>query len=375
MHRVAVELAKRHDVRVVSQWSTHRTDWLLGTTLRAPGSDFAYEIDGIPVRRIGLQAAEQLKLAPYVLGYYAMQGISIRRISARIRDRLEPLAPRPDVVHNVRIGREPLSFASLALARRLGVPFVLTPLHHPRWRGWRYRHYLRLYREADAVIALTEAERAILEELGVDEGKLYVSGNGPNLAPTGDGERFRRRHGIGGPLVLFLGQKFRYKNVGALLEAAPLVWKDLPEATFAFVGPRTSHSRRLFRSVRDRRVVELPAVDLQEKTDALMACDLLCLPSSQESFGAVFVEAWMSGKPVIGARIPAVAEVVSDGSDGLLTDPVPSAIAEAVLALLRDERAAAAMGRAGRIKAEDRFTWGRIAASVERAYLSAIAGR
>jgi len=109
-------------------------------------------------------------------------------------------------------------------------------------------------------------------------------------------------------------------------------------------------------------------VDLQEKTDALKACDLLCLPSSQESFGAVFLEAWMMGKPVVGARIPAVAEVILDGNDGLLTEPTAPAIAERIVGLLQDGRFAAAMGRAGKAKAEARFTWNQIAATIERAY-------
>jgi len=316
-----------------------------------------------------------LRLAPFVLAYYMAQGTSIHRISRCFLERLDALARNPDVVHNVRIGREPLSFASLALARRRGVPFFLTPLHHPRWGSGRYRYYLRLYRQADGVIALTHAERRTLMELGVDERRIHVSGVGPILAPGADGERFRRDHGIEGPMVLFLGQKYRYKNIAALLEAAPLVWERLPDTRFVFIGPRTPYSRRLFSPGLDRRIVELPPVDLQVKTDALAACDLLCLPSSQESFGGVFVEAWMMGKPVIGARIPAVSEVISDGVDGLLTEPSASAIAEKVLALLQDRRAAAAMGRAGHAKAAERFTWEKIAAVIHGAYVAAASGR
>lgn len=374
-HRVAVELARRHEVRAIAHWSALRTDWLLGTTLRAPERPAPYEIDGIPVDLIGLSLAEKAALAPFVLGYYAFQGAAIRRISACLLERLDALAAHPGVVHNVRIGREPLSFASLALARRRSVPFVLTPLHHPRWGSGRHRHYLRLYREADAVIALTHAEKRTLVELGVDEGRIHVAGIGPVLAPEADAGRFRREHGIEGPMVLFLGQKYRYKNVVELLRAAPLVWKRLPDARFVFVGPRTPHSRRVFGQVTDRRVVELPAVGLQEKTDAVAACDVLCLPSSQESFGGVFVEAWTLGKPVIGARIPAVSEVIADGVDGLLTDPTPPAIAERVLAILQDVRTAAALGRAGRAKAAERFTWDRIAAVVDGAYAAAVNGR
>jgi glycosyltransferase involved in cell wall biosynthesis len=59
--------------------------------------------------------------------------------------------------------------------------------------------------------------------------------------------------------------------------------------------------------VNDPRILELGSVDLQTKTDALEACTLLCLPSTQESFGGVYTEAWSFKKPVIGCDIPAVS--------------------------------------------------------------------
>ncbi len=374
-HRVAVELARRHHVEVITQWSAYRTDWLLGTTLAAPGTPRDYEIDGVGVRQLGLGTRDKLSLAPHVLAYYLLQERAIAKISSRLLEQIEARASAPDVVHNGRIGREAISFASLALARRVGAPFFLTPFHHPRWGGWMHRHFLRLYREADGIVALTAAEKDVLTGLGVREERIHVAGMGPILAPAADGERFLARHGITGPVVLFLGQKYRYKNAAALLEAAPAVWRDRPETRFVFLGPRTPYSRRLFRGVNDGRIVELDAVDLQEKTDALAACALLCLPSSQESFGGVFVEAWMMGKPVIGARIPAVAEVISDGVDGVLTEPTAPAIASAILAVLGDRPGGLAMGCAGKAKAEERFTWDRIAVTIEAAYAAALAGR
>jgi hypothetical protein len=104
----------------------------------------------------------------------------------------------------------------LALARRRDVPFVFTPVHHPRWGGWLHRHYHALYRAADAVIALTEAERQMLVGLGSDERRVFVTGIGPVLAETYDGQRFRAQHGLGDHiLVLFLGQKYAYKDCGS----------------------------------------------------------------------------------------------------------------------------------------------------------------
>ena len=367
-HELARRLAHRHQLRVCAHWAQTRTDWLLGTTLLAPHEEGAYTLDGVPVHLISLSPAERWEALPLVMGYYAFQGAAITGIANKILDHLGQVAGSPDLIHNGRIGREGLSFASWRLARNLGVPFVLTPFHHPWWSGWLHRHYLDLYRQADALIALTESERETLIGLGVEPQRVFVTGMGPVLAETADAESFRRRHSLQGPIVLFLGQKYRYKGVAALLAAAPAVWARFPDAAFLFIGPRTRYSRRLFAQHRDRRIVELDAVDLQCKTDALAASTVLCLPSTQESFGAVFPEAWSMGKPVIGGDSPAVRQVIHDGNDGYVVSQDPAAIAERIVYLLERPEIRQEMAARGQSKVQARYTWEHLARQTEAVY-------
>jgi len=376
LHQLARQLRQRHSVQVVTQWTTRRTDWLLGTTLFQPAAYGAYQLDGVPVHTLALSPETRLRLAPWVLAYYAIQTPALRRIAAAFAAELAPWAAAAEVVHNCRIGREGLSYASLKVARDRGVPFVFTPVHHPRWGGWLHRHYHRLYRLADAVIALTEAERETLIALGVNADRIFVTGIAPILAERRDAARFRSRYDLADePLVLFLGQKYRYKGLGALLSAAPIVWRRFPEARFAFVGPRTAYSRCLFAGSTDSRVLELDQVDLQEKTDALAACDILCVPSSQESFGGVFTEAWSLGKPVVGCDIPAVRQVIDHGRDGILVEQSPGAIADALVCLLESGALLAEMGHRGKAKVESQFTWPRLATKTEAVYRHVLEGR
>jgi glycosyltransferase involved in cell wall biosynthesis len=379
MHQLAREFLARHMVQVVTHWDAPRTDWLLGTTLNAPREPRDYAYEGVPVRRIALGDADRRRLRPWVWAYYPLQDWALPRIAAVIAAEVAPYAAGADVVHNCRIGREGLSYASLEVARGRDVPFVLTPVHHPRWGGWLHRHYQSLYRAADAVIALTEAEKRTLAGLGVAEHRIFVTGMGPALAGHGDGARFRAAHGLGAdPLVLFVGQKYAYKGLRVLLEAARRVWARCPEARFAFLGPRTAYSRRLFATVTDRRVLELDSVDVQTKTDAYAACEVFCLPSTQESFGGVFTEAWSLGKPVIGADIPAVREVITEGEDGYRVPLVPGAagqweaeagpLAERLVTLLDQPALRARLGESGRRKVAARFTWPRLAEQTEAVY-------
>jgi len=376
MHQLARHLMPRVGVQVVTQWDARRTDWLWGTTLHAPKESATYVVDGVPVARITLPEEERRRLRPWVMAYYIAQRPALRRIAAALADQVRPWAARADLVHNCRIGREGLSFASLAVAREKDLPFVLTPVHHPRWGGWLHRHYHRLYRQADAVIALTEAERRALAALGVPEDRIFVTGMGPVLADGPNGTSFRERHRIGDdPLVLFLGQKYAYKGAPLLLRAAPIVWARHPRARFVFMGPRTFHSRRVFAGVSDARVLEMDEVDLAEKTDALDACDVFCLPSTQESFGGVFTEAWSLGKPVVGCDIPAVQCVVDEGRDGLLAPPSPEAIADRIVRLLEEPALRAEMGRRGREKVRANYTWPRLAEKTEAVYQQILQGR
>ncbi len=371
-HHTAVRLAARHRIQVVSHWDANRTDWLLGTTLCAPSRARDYSLDGIPVHQLGLTRRARLGLLPAVALYYPLMQVALRPICTNIEAQLEPYASGADLIHNVRIGREGLSLASLHAARARDIPFVLTPVHHPRWRGWLYRVYLKLYREADALIALTEAEKGILVGLGVDERRIHVTGFGPILAQEARPGDFVSRHGVDGPMVLFLGQHYLYKGYRQVLQAAPHVWAKLPQAKFAFIGRAVGRSEEDFQVDKDPRIVRLGEVDLQEKSDALAACTLLCVPSTQESFGGVYTEAWSYGKPVIGCRIPAVSEVITDERDGMLVAQEPRAIADAICQLLASPPLANAMGEAGRKKVQERYSWERLAALTEEAYVEVL---
>ncbi len=375
-HQIIRQLQFRFAVQVITLWDHNRTDWLLGTTLNAPPDPKSYTIDGVPVELITLSRAERRRLWPFVLGYYAIKSLAIDKIANSYYCKIEPPARTADLIHNVRIGREPLSFASLQTARKLDIPFVFVPYHHPRWVGWNYRQFLKLYRQADALIALTQVEKKTLIDLGINEERIFVTGNGPHVAAQACPEQFRKQFNIpaGVPLVLFLGQKYRYKGIRHLAEAAKIVWKTHPETRFVFVGPRTAFSKRFFAGQTDTRIIETGIVDLQQKSDALAACLLLCLPSTQESFGGVFTEAWHFGKPVIAADIPAVREIIADEGDGYLVAPTAPLIADRICYLLNNTVTAKKLGQAGQQKVKERYSWEMLAQKTEAVYTAVLRG-
>jgi starch synthase len=368
LHMLIIHLLKKHSPHVIGFWDRNRTDWLLGTTLRTPTKSKDYHIDGVPVHLLSFRNSDKLKMIPYVAAYYTNIKFASHHIASIIKPQLEPFVSKADLVHNVRIGREPLSVASFECAKDQDIPFVLTPVHHPRWKGWLYQTYHWLYQQSDAIITLTSAEKAYLAKSGVREEKIHVTGMGPILSQDANADAFTSMIEAKGPIVLFLGQHYLYKGFVQLLMSTAQVWKKFPETHFVFIGPRVQNSEDYFRNHPDPRIHRLGHVDLQVKTNALAACTLLCVPSSQESFGSVYTEAWAFSKPVIGCRIPAVSEVIDDGVNGYLVDQNPNEIADRIISLLQDESKAFQMGQAGKLKMQQRYSWEILSKLTEQVY-------
>ncbi len=101
------------------------------------------------------------------------------------------------------------------------------------------------------------------------------------------------------------------------------------------------------------------------------AADLFVLPSISrlEAFGIAALEAMASGKPVVVSDVPGIREVIDDGVEGLLADPInPEDVAERMRELLQDPEARRRMGSRGRRKVEERFSVERVVDRLEAFY-------
>jgi glycosyltransferase involved in cell wall biosynthesis len=358
---------RRHDLDVVTLWLSNRTDWLRGSTIQLPRPNPVEIAPGL--RALGWSRPTRARMLPWVLSYYALVPLAAQRIAELMVPALEEMVGDQVLVHNHRIGREFLALASLKVARKRGLPFVLTPYHHARWKGYRYAGWIEVYRAADALFALTHAERDELVRLGVSGDKIHVVGGAAETPLPADAARFRRRLGSNKPIILFLGQLYEYKGVGTLLAASEALHRRDLDFELVFIGPETDYSRRLLARGSHRWAHVLGRVDDQDKWDALEAAAMVCLPSSQESFGRVFLEAWAVGKPVVGGRISAVSEVVTEGETGLLVEPGSvEELARAIERLLTEPGLATRLGEEGRREVRSRFSWRRVADQVEGVY-------
>lgn len=252
-------------------------------------------------------------------------------------------------------------------ARRHRRVFVVIPAIHPR-DPWAFDNPRaeELLREADAVIAMTEGERDFLVAAGVESERIEVLGVGVDPPPNVPVDRPAAKRALGlpeaRPCILFLGRKEPRKGLHELVTAHALLESRGVSTSLILAGPETSWSRRDLSLIVDRTgrelVYLLDEVDELRKELLLAAADIVALPSRLDSFGIVFLEAWIRGRPVVGARTAATSSLIEEGVDGLLTIPGDaSSLASALGKLASDPVLAETYGAAGREKARTRYSW------------------
>ncbi|WP_327105009.1 glycogen synthase [Nonomuraea glycinis] len=246
---------------------------------------------------------------------------------------------------------------------------------------------------ADAVIAVSEGMRrdVLAAYPGIDPAKVSVIHNGIDTAEYApdNGHEVLKKHGIdpARPYVIFVGRITRQKGLVHLLHAArsfapgaQLVLcagaPDTPEIEAEVAG--------LVRGLDREGVFWISEMLPKPQIIQLLthAAVFVC-PSVYEPMGIVNLEAMACETAVVATATGGIPEVVADGETGQLVpiDQAPDGtphdagrfaadLAERVNALLGDPARAAAMGRAGRVRAVEHFSWERVARRTADLYAS-----
>jgi glycosyltransferase involved in cell wall biosynthesis len=404
-HEVVKRLSDNHEIKVITH-ITRQED-------KPDNLWFGTLVDPIPKREryfdnkaivipVYMSPLERQFLFPFVRYRHRMELLSIKVISYIFKRKIFHLIKDSDVIHCIHNGASFYAYTALRSARKLRVPFVFTPLLQPyqawkdsnmskmkgrvMWqdfinldatsftrcltpRGYHDRFWFEVIKASDALITMTEFEKNFFIEKGIESRKIYEVGIGPIISSEHNGKKFRKKYNLNNNrMVLFLGRKHECKGFEEVLKSAPLVWKKYPETYFFFIGPKEGNSVKIFKNYKDRRIIEVDKVDLNEKTSALEACDILCMPSFYEALGGVFLEAWSFEKPVIAGNIPPLKELTGDGKGGFLVELNPTEIAEKIIKLLEDKDLSRNMGVWGKNKVLSKYSWEVIVNKIEKIY-------
>jgi glycosyltransferase involved in cell wall biosynthesis len=337
------------------------------TTLFADGLPRRETIDGIDVERIRVPLARNVaEKGPAFHAAKISQIVTMALHVARA-------ARGVDIVHAHCLSAS--SLGAVIGARLAGVPVIVKPSLGGVDGELRKlvvsaasKPLLAMLRSVDRFAIMSEEIARELTDAGVAPERFSAVDNGIDLdrfSPASESERgvLRARLGIpSGPVALFVGQYVRRKGVRELLAAWSSVRERFPSATLVLAGHGSEQSA-IDEAV---RVPNGGVMDLGSRTDVvdvIRAADLLVLPSRNESFGNVIVEALACGLPVLVGRTGVATQLDLDGTAGRLIDPEsPASIADGLVEFLDDPERRAAAGVRGR-ELVRRYDFDRVAAT------------
>ncbi|CAB3751948.1 glycosyltransferase family 4 protein [Paraburkholderia humisilvae] len=242
------------------------------------------------------------------------------------------------------------------------------------------RHAIAWFvRGVDASVAVSSPIAVEMRQLGTDRRTLHVIGN-----TACDAEAAAHRHPVvkerpdraAPAYVAFAGRLTKQKGVDDLLTAIALLADDgyCVPVRFAGVGDM-ARWERLARDYRiDDRVQFVGWLEGDAKLAFYRGARVFCMPSHYESFGIATLEAMFSCVPVVGTRVGGFVDLVEDGVSGFLVEPSdPHALALRLKLLMGDAQAAASMGRAALVRAQQRYSCEAIVERYVQCYRSVIA--
>jgi glycosyltransferase involved in cell wall biosynthesis len=299
-----------------------------------------------------------------------------------------------DVIHQLNPVNKGLSLAMIGC----GLPVVLgvvvpkwpqdaeddlaaRPLSKRLFEGlkmWTKRRLLTLQQwQASALLVATPAARSNLHcaervehkivhlPIGVDTSRFH-----PPESSPGENQKAVP------PNILFLANLWRRKGIFTLLDAFTRVAEEVPDCrlTIAGSGGEQEEVERIVAASPHRdRITMLGPVGRNQTPDLMRNCTVYCLPSYGEPFANSVLEALASGRPIVATNAGGIKEMIPDGGGRKVQPRDSSALAAALVEVIRSPELQAEMGRCNRQKAEQFYAWEQVIDSLNDVYEQVIA--
>jgi glycosyltransferase involved in cell wall biosynthesis len=265
--------------------------------------------------------------------------------------------------------------------RKTGVPYVLAP-NGTAPLIERRRLAKRIFdlawgnavtRHAHRVLAVTEVERQQFQDAGIEDDRIRLVANPIDLdefsTPPAPGA-FLARHGLSGPLVVYLGKITPRKRVDTLVHAFARLRS--PQATLVIAGndmgaAESARAAAEAAGVTNRtRFVGL--LQGAARLELLADADVVVYPSEHEIFGLVPLESLLMGTPVVVSDDSGCGEVVRQVGGGLVVPGRDADLAGAIETVIDHPTEWRAAARAAAVEVRARFGAATIGARLEELY-------
>lgn len=163
-------------------------------------------------------------------------------------------------------------------------------------------------------------------------------------------ENFKKKFNLKNKkIILFAGGKIEMKGIYNLLNVVGDLSQKDPSLVLITIGSNNiPRWKKIIQEKKPAYLIDLGYVSEQQKEIIFSACDIYCMPSICESFGLSYLEAWQKEKPVIGANIPVVKQLINKASGGLLVEfGNEKQLKTAIQKLIKDPKLSRRLGKCG----------------------------
>ncbi|MCL2116166.1 MAG: glycosyltransferase family 4 protein [Methanobrevibacter sp.] len=178
-------------------------------------------------------------------------------------------------------------------------------------------------KRADIVLVVSEALKKEVLKLNIPnmKNKIRINWNTVDIEKFQPNEEYKFKKELkiakNHPIILFVGNIIKRKNVATIIDAKKLVQED---CTLVIVGDGPLLSN-LKSKVENEKIANVIFTGARGDIEHIIpSSDVLILPSFSESFGLVLIEALACGKPVIGANVGGIKEIITEDI-GFLVEP------------------------------------------------------
>lgn len=247
-----------------------------------------------------------------------------------------------DIIHGHYLF--PAGAAAVEVGKKHGIKTYVTAHGSDMFELYKSQPLMRptlknVLKDADVVFAVSNALKHEIIATGVvgiaDKTRISWNSVDINKFSTKQNNSFKDEYNLNDkPIVLFVGNLIKRKNVDSLLEAKKIANSDY----YLVVVGDGPLFKKLTKKVEDENIRDVIFTGSRDDVESIIpSCDVLILPSFSESFGLVLIEALACGKPVIGSDVGGISEIINDDV-GLLVNPNKiSSIANAVDTIVNDE--------------------------------------
>ena len=235
------------------------------------------------------------------------------------------------------------------------------------------KSYIRAISNANAIITVSNANKERLTALGLPEDMISVIPNGIELSMFNNTISTLRVHEAGIQIV-WVGRMVEVKGLVYLFSAMRIIVSDYPNSKLTLIGDGPLKNKLEWLAGEMSLTENITFIGYVKNTAVpqyLKEADIFVLPSLSEGFPVVIPEAMAAGKPIVASNVGGIPDAVTEGVTGFLVAPENAELlAEKIIYLIEHPEVRVSMGKAGRKKVEERFTWGKIAGRISEIYVN-----